>query len=224
MKGGNIVAVGVDETGTALAIEKLRENESSIFGANNDNEFVFRKDYKMIKLADRDIGEYSILLPAKNCVDINSAAMRIKTLACEMTGYDMRIVTESGKYNIRFEISGDDTTGSVKFDGDDLVISGGHYVAAAGIAREFISTLSQNAEYRKDFSISKIFDKVPLVPERYPEMTLVWNDEFDYDGGDLYDRDKWLQNAQMGASDMYNSETERNVKTEDGNLVSSSVA
>lgn len=219
VKGGNIVAVGVDETGTALAIEKFRENESSIFGANNDNEFVFRKDYKMIKLADRDIGEYSILLPAKNCVDINSAAMRIKTLACEMTGYDMRIVTEPGKYNIRFEISGDDTTGSVKFDGDDLVISGGHYVAAAGIAREFISTLSQNAEYRKDFSISKIFDKVPLVPERYPEMTLVWNDEFDYDGGDLYDRDKWLQNAQMGASDMYNSETERNVKTEDGNLV-----
>ena len=50
-------------------------------------------------------------------------------------------------------------------------------------------------------------------------MTLVWNDEFDYDGGELYDHDKWFQNAQMTASDMYNSETERNVKTEDGTLV-----
>ncbi len=219
VKGGNIVAVGVSEDGTAQAIEKFRENEASIFGAENDNEFIYRKDYKMIKLAGRDIGDYSILLPENNCVEINSVAKRIKVAAYELTGYDLPIVTEPGEYNIRLELSGGQTAGSVRFDGNDLVISGGHYVAAAGAAKEFINSLSANTEYKSDYTISKTFDKVPLVSERYPEMTLVWNDEFDYDGGELYDRDKWLQRAQMNAKDMYNSMTERNVKTEDGNLV-----
>ena len=219
VKGGNIVAVGVSEDGTAQAIEKFRENEASIFGAENDNEFIYRKDYKMIKLAGRDIGDYSILLPENNCVEINSVAKRIKVAAYELTGYDLPIVTEPGEYNIRLELSGGQTAGSVRFDGNDLVISGGHYVAAAGAAKEFINSLSANTEYKSDYTLSKTFDKVPLVSERYPEMTLVWNDEFDYDGGELYDRDKWLQRAQMNAKDMYNSMTERNVKTEDGNLV-----
>ena len=219
VKGGNIVAVGVSEDGTAQAIEKFRENEASIFGAENDNEFIYRKDYKMIKLAGRDIGDYSILLPENNCVEINSAAKRIKAAAYELTGFDLPVVTEPGEYNIRLELSGEQTAGSVRFDGNDLVISGGHYVAAAGAAKEFIDSLSANAEYKSDYTLSKTFDKVPLVSERYPEMTLVWNDEFDYDGGELYDHDKWLQRAQMNAKDMYNSMTERNVKTEDGNLV-----
>lgn len=201
-----------------LAINKFKENMASIFGASDNSEFIYRKDYKMIELAGRNIGEYSILLPENNCVDINSAAKRLKATVYELTGFDLPIVTEPGEYNIRLGLSGDKTTGSVRFDGNDLVITGGHYVAAAGAANEFISSLSTNAEYKSDYTISGTFDKVPLVSERYPEMTLVWNDEFDYDG-DLYDRDKWLQRAQMNASDMYNSETERNVRTEDGNLV-----
>ena len=218
VKDGNIVAVGVDESAMKLAINKFKENMASIFGASDNSEFIYRKDYKMIELAGRNIGEYSILLPENNCVDINSAAKRLKATIYELTGFDLPIVTEPGEYNIRLGLYGDQTTGSVRFDGNDLVISGGHYVSAAGAANEFISSLSTNAEYKSDYTISETFDKVPLVSERYPEMTLVWNDEFDYDG-DLYDRDKWLQRAQMNASDMYNSETERNVKTEDGNLV-----
>ena len=219
VSGGNIVAVGCNEAGTAAAIDKLLEVGTSVFGGKNDSEYIYRKEYKMITLADRNIGEYSILLPEKLTVDISSAAKRIAEKANELTGYELPIVTEPGEYNIRLELSGDPDTGIVRFDGDDLVISGGHYIAAAGAAYEFISTLSDNSEYKSDFSITKKFDSVPLTSERYPEMTLVWNDEFDYDGGELYDHDKWLQRAQMAATDMYNSQNERNVMTEDGNLI-----
>ena len=219
VSGANIVAVGCKDNGTAEALNRLTETGKGIFGAKNDSEFIYRKEYKMIKLADRDIGDYSILLPENLSVDIFSAAKKLAAKAYELTGYELPIVTEPGDYNIRLELAGDADTGNVRFDKNDLVISGGHYIAAAGAANEFISTLSQNSEYKSDFTISKKFDSVPLTSERYPEMSLVWNDEFDYDGDELYDHDKWLQRAQMSASDMYNSKTERNVKTEDGNLV-----
>ena len=59
VKGGNIVAVGVDENAMTLSINKFKENMMSIFGGSNDSEFIYRKDYKMITLAGRNIGEYS---------------------------------------------------------------------------------------------------------------------------------------------------------------------
>ena len=124
VKDGNIVAVGVDESAMKLAINKFKENMASIFGASDNSEFIYRKDYKMIELAGRNIGEYSILLPENNCVDRNSAAKRLKATVYELTGFDLPIVTEPGEYNIRLGLSGDKTTGSVRFVGNDLVISG----------------------------------------------------------------------------------------------------
>lgn len=48
------------------------------------------------------------------------------------------------------------------------------------------------------------------------EMHLVWNDEFN---GDSLDRTKWNFRAKMNQGDIKNTQDERNVKVEDGNLV-----
>ena len=113
-------------------------------------------------------------------------------------------------------------TGALGFDGSDLVVSGGHYMSAAKAADELVSLMKEDSDtvLKSDFTLTKTYDfsTVPLVCERYPEMQLVWNDEFESTDG-TYDHNKWLQRAQMSATDMYNSKTERNVKVEDGNLV-----
>lgn len=217
--GSKIVAAGCSEESALSAFEKLKEYTDSLFGGENNNDFIYRKDYKMITLNGKNIREYSILLGKDATVDMINAAKKLAAAVLEQTGFEIAIVDEATENNIRIEIAGELDEGKIGFDGNDLVISGGHYVSASGAATEFISSLTDNKDYKSDYTLSKKFDTVPLVSERYSEMTLVWNDEFDSEGDELYDHSKWVQRDQMVHSDMYNSETERNVKSENGELI-----
>lgn len=217
--GSQIVVAGCSAEARDNALAYLREQTDSLFGEASNTEYIYRKDYKMITLAGKNIGEYAIVIDENASVDIVSVAKKLSAQVLELTGFELPVVTERTANNIRIELSGEPEVGEIHFDGDDLVICGGHYVSAVGAAKEFLSNLSGNGEYGSDYTFTQKYDAVPLVSERYGEMKLVWNDEFDYDGDDLYDHDKWIQRDQMIHSDMYNSNTERNVKTENGELV-----
>lgn len=219
-----IVCAGVTEEGCAAAVDyfmntvwpALEKGEASA-------EFISRKEYDTMTLNQKSIGDYRIVIPENASVDIVNAANAIHTLALTKAGFDLAIVREGASAEstapcIRFVVGeGELSAAQIAFAGDDLVISGGHYYPVAKAAEELCTALA-GGEVAGDYTLQIVSDTVPLTSERYPEMTLVWNDEFD-DDTDQYDRMKWLQRAQMAASDMYNSTTERNVKTEDGNLV-----
>ena len=222
VKDGTIVAVGFDDIGMKAALEKLIDCAEGLLGGKNNNDYIYRKDYKMITLASKSIKDYSILIEPDATFDIRSAANKIQAKIREVAGFELPIVTEPAENNIQITISGDMQTGALGFDGSDLVVSGGHYMSAAKAADELVALMKEDSDtnLKSDFALTKTYDfsTVPLVCDRYPEMQLVWNDEFESTDG-TYDHNKWLQRAQMGATDMYNSKTERNVKVEDGNLV-----
>lgn len=217
VEDNHIIAIGCTKESTAEAIQKFMGSWDQLFGEKNNSDYVYRKEYKMITLSGNNIGEYSIYLDENASVDMVSASNALADKIMELTGFALPIVHEPAEKNIRLVLSGEAEVGTIGFDGEDLVIAGGHYASAAGAAHDFLSTLSENSDYANDYAFSKVYDSVPLVSDRYSDMKLVWNDEFAVDGS--YDKMKWVQRDNMAQSDIYNSENERNVKVENGDLV-----
>ncbi len=220
-----IVCAGVTEDGTAAAVAYFMETVlPALETGAKAIEYINRKEYDMITLNQKNIGDYVIMIPDGAPVDIVNAANALKAQVLGTTGFDLTIshaaaLQENPAPRIRLVLDGAElNTAQIAFEGDDLVISGGHYYPCAQAAGELLSVLREDRTLAGDYRYSVVCDTVPLVSERYPDMKLVWNDEFDNDTVQ-YDRMKWLQRAQMSATDMYNSQTERNVKIENGNLV-----
>ena len=217
-----IVIVGATDEATAAAADYFIETFAPALTAKKLEEgceYIYRRDYAMIKLNGIDIGEYTLLMEKDANVDIKNAADALLAKVNALTGHEIMTVTEPSARNIRIALGGGDMAkASVKWDGGDLVVTGGHYLSVAEAVKQLSGKLTDGADLAADFTIDVAYADVPLTSERYPEMKLVWNDEFDY-ADDLYDRRKWLQRAQMTHSDVLNGKTERNVRSEDGTLI-----
>ena len=217
-----IVIVGVTDEATVAAADYFIETFAPALTAKKLEEgceYIYRRDYAMIKLNGIDIGEYTLLMEKDANVDIKNAADALLAKVNSLTGHEITTVTELSARNIRIALGGGDMAkASVKWDGGDLVVTGGHYLSVAEAVKQLSDKLADGADLAADFAIDVAYADVPLTSERYPEMKLVWNDEFDY-ADDLYDRRKWLQRAQMTHSDVLNGKTERNVRSEDGTLI-----
>ncbi|MBQ2707715.1 MAG: glycoside hydrolase family 16 protein [Clostridia bacterium] len=217
-----IVIVGVTDEATVAAADYFIETFAPALTAKKLEEgceYIYRRDYAMIKLNGIDIGEYTLLMEKDANVDIKNAADALLAKVNALTGHEITTVTEPSARNIRIALGGGDMAkASVKWDGGDLVVTGGHYLSVAEAVKQLSDKLTDGADLPADFTIDVAYADVPLTSERYPEMKLVWNDEFDY-ADDLYDRRKWLQRAQMTHSDVLNGKTERNVRSEDGTLI-----
>lgn len=217
-----IVIVGATDEATAAAADYFIETFAPALTAKKLEEgceYIYRRDYAMIKLNGIDIGEYTLLMEKDANVDIKNAADALLAKVNALTGHEIMTVTEPSARNIRIALGGGDMAkASVKWDGGDLVVTGGHYLSVAEAVKQLSGKLEDGADLAADFAIDVAYADVPLTSERYPEMKLVWNDEFDYTD-DLYDRRKWLQRAQMTHSDVLNGKTERNVRSEDGTLI-----
>ena len=217
-----IVIVGVTAEATVAAADYFIETFAPALTAKKLEEgceYIYRRDYAMIKLNGIDIGEYTLLMEKDANVDIKNAAEALLAKVNSLTGHEIMTVTEPSARNIRIALGGGDMAkASVKWDGGDLVVTGGHYLSVAEAVKQLSDKLADGADLAADFAIDVAYAGVPLTSERYPEMKLVWNDEFDYTD-DLYDRRKWLQRAQMTHSDVLNGKTERNVRSEDGTLI-----
>ncbi len=220
-----IVAVGGSEEATAEAVKYLLKTAwTEIESGSSDLEFITRKVYPMITLGQKSIGDYTIVVPKNPSVDIVSAVNDIKDRVWELARFKLTTLTEDQLTDntaplIRISLDGEQLiSAAIAFVGEDLVISGGHYYPVAQATRTLASLFTGEFDLPKSYTHRVTCDAVPLTNDTYSDMTLVWNDEFDYDE-DLYDRQKWVQRAQMNASDMLNSTTERNVKTENGELI-----
>ncbi len=175
----------------------------------------------MITLKGLPIGRFAVKLPHDAPVDLKNAAARLTGRVAALTGALLPVVTEGDGPAIRLTADENLAAGRVRayFDGNDLVLTGGHVLSAADAAERFAAKLNEGAAFGADFEIDAAFGKVPLFCPRYPGMKLVWNDEFDFDGGDLFDRRKWIQRPQMAAKDVLNGKSARNVMTENSELV-----
>ena len=217
-----IVIVGATDEATAAAADYFIETFAPALTAKKLEEgceYIYRRDYAMIKLNGIDIGEYTLLMEKDANVDIKNAADALLAKVNALTGHEIMTVTEPSARNIRIAHGGGDMAkASVKWDGGDLVVTAGHYLSDAEAVKQLSGKLTDGADLSADFAIDVAYAGVPLTSERYPEMKLVWIDEFDY-ADDLYDRRKWLQRAQMTHSDVLNGTTERNVRSEDGTLI-----
>ncbi len=218
-----IVCAGVTQEGSAAAVDYFQNTAfPALSGGDASHEYYSRKEYDMLTLNETNIGDYVIAIPKEPSIDIINAADEIRAYVLEAAGYDLPILREGEETDapkIRLLVEGEmRPTADIAFAGSDLVISGGHYYPVAQAAKELLSVWKTAPSLGADYHNTLTFDSVPLTSARYPDMKLIWNDEFD-DDTDLYDRMKWLQRAQMSAADVLNSTTERNVKTENGNLV-----
>ncbi len=173
----------------------------------------------MITLLKKQLADYTVVLERGAAVDVVNAANYLKNRVSELCGIELNVTYTPTAPAILVKIGkGELTEARVYFDGESLVLEGGHYIPVAKLVRKLADCLSSDSSLEADFALGVTVTDIPLVSERYPEMKLVWNDEFDFDG-DLYDRTKWLQRVQMAASDMLNGTSERNVKTENGRLI-----
>ena len=172
----------------------------------------------VVYLNGQGIDKYTIYTSDEIPVDILNSLEYLRGRIEDLTGHRLTISSERGELNIEARIADlAPEYAECGFDGGDLIFAGGHYLSAAELVRSFADSL-RDGDYDAAFTLSYSYDKQPLYSTRYPEMKLVWDDEFDCTG-DLYDRRKWVQRPQMRAKDVVNGTGERNVVVDDGKLV-----
>ena len=170
----------------------------------------------VIYLNGQGIDKYTIYTSDEIPVDILNSLEYLRGRIEDLTGHRLTISSERGELNIEARIADlAPEYAECGFDGGDLIFAGGHYLSAAELVRSFADSLRDGGRYDAAYKLSYSYDKQPLYSTRYPEMKLVWDDEFDCTG-DLYDRRKWVQRPQMRAKDVVNGTGERNVVVRDG--------
>ncbi len=214
-----IIAAAADESGVDAALDCLINEAFAKLESGDENfEKISRKEYTMLTLNGKPIGDYAIEISPDASVDIVEAAERLASSLASLTGYRLPVTRNASEQRIKIYVTDlDMEVGRVQVDDGGLVIEGGHYASAAKAVDELIDKLDTDVKL-EDCTLETKFDMLPLNSERYPEMKLVWNDEFDFADG-LFDSKKWLLNEQMTYPEVLSGTTERNVKTEDGNLV-----
>ncbi len=170
------------------------------------------------------IFDYVIAVDKHANADIMNAAEYLRRKEVAVNGYNLRIIRDldvNTPLKIKIFVSEDlpANQAHIYADGKILNITGGHYVTVCSAVKHFADGIDEKTAIPADYSFMGTFDSVPLTCERYGEMRLVWNDEFDYTY-DQFDRAKWNPQAMpTGLSgDVYQTATKKNIFIEDEKL------
>ncbi len=170
------------------------------------------------------IFDYIIAVDKNANADILNAAEYLRRKEVEVNGYNLRIIPDldvNVPLKIKIFVDGSlaDNEARIYVDGKTLNITGGHYITVCSAVRYFADSIDEKTNIAKDYDFTGTFNSVPLTCEKYSDMKLVWNDEFDYKY-DQFDRAKWnLQAMPTGLSgDVYQTGTKKNIFIEDEQL------
>ncbi len=228
--GTKIVINGTNEEATLEAIAYFTDTvlpQLSQKKLPDSYAYFSRKDYNMIMLDDSPITDYTILLDENANDEIIDGVDVLLESVRYLAGYILPITTDpafDGKL-IKIGVEGDDLEmGQIFFEGSDLNITAGHFIPLGKLVADFASLLMSNAEYDADFLYNRGFDTIPLALEKYPDLKLVWYDDFEYKTGETW-ADKWSAQSVPATAESMNpditeSEDEKNIFVDDdGNLV-----
>ncbi len=228
--GNKIVISGPTDAATISAVDYFIDTVLPELAQNKtpDNyEYIYRQEYDMITLAGNPITDYTLMMDENPSDEVKESVDVLVETVTYLSGYILPITTDSAFSGKVIKLSTDGSNLDevrMSFDGDNLNITAGHFIPLRNAVIELASMFTNSRAYESTFVLEKEYDTIPLSVEKYPELKLVWYDEFEYTDGQFW-TDKWSAQSVPATveslnKDIIESEEEKNMFVdEDGNFV-----